>query len=181
MNREASAAAVNIRYLEQGIELIRRLDDDLYADCPVNPFPGGVGAQFRHCIDFYDCFLAALAQDRIDYSERSRDARLESDRRFAEQKLRELIDALSALDVAAAERELLVRSEESADGNAPLGWSRSTVQRELEFLVSHTIHHYALIVILLHVNGFEVPEDLKGFGVAPSTLRHWRNSGPVAR
>ena len=50
-------------------------------------------------------------------------------------------------------------------------WSGSTVRRELQFLLSHSIHHYALIATICHANGFPVPE---GFGVAPSTLRYRR-------
>jgi hypothetical protein len=50
-------------------------------------------------------------------------------------------------------------------------WCRSTVARELQFLLSHTIHHYALIALVLRLQGFTTGEE---FGVNPSTLRHWR-------
>ena len=183
------AAAENIRYLEQAAKLIRSLDAELYADCPISPFPGGAGAQLRHCIDFYDCFLAGLAAGRVDYTQRRRDARLETDPHRARKKIEDLIRALSGLSRELAEGELLVRTEAST-GSAPdeaaagapsastVEWTRSTVRRELEFLVSHTIHHYALIVMLLDKHGFEIPQQLEGFGVAPSTLRHWSESGP---
>jgi len=172
------AAARSIRYLEQGVELIRCLDEGLYADCPNSPFPGGVGAQLRHCIDFYDCLLTGLAAGQVDYTQRRRDPRLETDRDLAERKIDALILALSKLAREEAERELLVRTEVSTSSAGE--WTRSTVRRELEFLVSHTIHHYALIVVLLDAHGFEIPQELEGFGVAPSTLRHWSASGPPA-
>jgi hypothetical protein len=41
--------------------------------------------------------------------------------------------------------------------------------RELEFLLSHTVHHYAIVAILCRLQGIAVDD---GFGVAPSTLRH---------
>ena len=47
----------------------------------------------------------------------------------------------------------------------------STVRRELIFLVSHTVHHYALIAVMLRHQAVGLPAD---FGVAPSTLRHQR-------
>ena len=172
-------AGANVRYLEQGIELILRLSDDEFADAPGSPFPGGVGAQLRHCIDFYACFLSALAGGRIDYPRRQRDPRLETDRRHAESRLRELAETLKTFEAETGDRELLVRSEEST-GDATEYWTRSTVRRELDFLVSHTIHHYALIVVLLRFHGFEFPAELDGFGVAPSTLRHWRETGTQA-
>jgi hypothetical protein len=54
----------------------------------------------------------------------------------------------------------------------------STVARELQFLLSHTVHHYALIALILRLQGFEPGEE---FGVAPSTLAHWRREVVCAR
>jgi uncharacterized damage-inducible protein DinB len=181
MTDGAGPAAENIHQLEQGIELIRRLDDALFVACPESPFPGGVGAQVRHCVDFYDCLLASLDGGRVDYMKRVRDPRTETDRAHAMDRLRELIDALEQLGRGQAERELQVRSEASPDADGESAWARSSVRRELEFLLSHTIHHYALVVVLLRLHGFTMPAGLKGFGVAPSTERHWRDAGLPSR
>jgi len=181
MTDTAGPLAENIRQLEQGIELIRRLDDAVYAACPESPFPGGVGAQIRHCVDFYDCFLGLVGGGRIDYTQRGRDPHTETDRARAVERLRELIGALESLSGVHAERELQIRSEGSADEDDESGWAPSSVQRELDFLLSHTIHHYAVIVVLLRLHGFTMPDGLKGFGVAPSTERHWREAGPPSR
>ena len=51
--------------------------------------------------------------------------------------------------------------------------------RELQFLVSHTIHHYALIGVLLAAEGFDVSLEFPEFGVAPSTLTHWKETGSL--
>jgi hypothetical protein len=172
------AAGKSIHYLEQGVELIRCLDPRLYADCPDSPFPGGVGAQLRHCIDFYDCLLTGFACGRVDYTGRRRDPRVETDPDLAQQRIEKLILELSKLSAEDAERELLVRTEVSTSSTGD--WTRSTLRRELDFLVSHTIHHFALIVALLAMHGFKIPRQLEGFGVAPSTLRHWSESGQPA-
>ncbi|MEP0552783.1 MAG: hypothetical protein ABJE29_00430, partial [Balneola sp.] len=58
-------------------------------------------------------------------------------------------------------------NEGIGEGESP--WSVSSIRRELQFLVSHTVHHYALIGLILKTMDVEVPED---FGVAPSTLKH---------
>jgi hypothetical protein len=79
---------------------------------------------------------------------------------------------LAGLTPEQVEAELLVSSEGEADTGAGAEWNRSTARRELRFLLSHTIHHYALIALSLGTRGFEIPEALSGFGVAPSTLRH---------
>ena len=48
-------------------------------------------------------------------------------------------------------------------------WSTSSVRRELLFLLSHTVHHNALVKELLRARGHALADD---FGVAPSTLEH---------
>jgi len=55
-------------------------------------------------------------------------------------------------------------------------WRRPTTLRELQFLFSHTIHHYALIANLLVMQGVEIGRDHSGFGVAPSTLEYWKET-----
>ncbi len=47
--------------------------------------------------------------------------------------------------------------------------TRSSLGRELQFLVSHTVHHYALIAIASRMQGIWPKES---FGVAPSTLKY---------
>ncbi len=56
-------------------------------------------------------------------------------------------------------------------------WSHSTVRRELQFLLSHTVHHFALIAVLLERFEIAVPDD---FGIAPSTLKYWQAQAPCA-
>ena len=41
--------------------------------------------------------------------------------------------------------------------------------RELAFVLSHTVHHNALIRVMVKLLGADVPAD---FGYAPSTLAH---------
>ena len=45
---------------------------------------------------------------------------------------------------------------------------QTSLGRELAFVVQHTIHHAALIAVLLDILGVRVPAD---FGYAPSTPR----------
>jgi hypothetical protein len=109
----------------QGIRGMENLDDRLW-HYRAHPEKCGVGAHFRHNLDFADSFWCGLETGKIDYH----------------------------------------RSETAVDL-----WCPSSGLRELEFLQSHAIHHYALIAQRLSAVGFAVPEDS---GVAPSTLEHWR-------
>jgi len=178
MSAEQIPAADNIGFLEQGIRLIERLDDASFTRAPGGPFRGGVGPQFRHCLDLYDCFLRGLDDGRVDYAARERDNRVESDRERAGESARRIIELLSRLDASRLQSGLAVRSE-IEPGGRPVEWNASSVGRELQFLLSHTIHHYALIGAMLTQQGIELAGDLADFGVAPSTLRHWRESEPL--
>jgi hypothetical protein len=75
------------------------------------------------------------------------------------------------LRLADATTSLLVRAEDIGDPASASAWSPSSVGRELQALLGHTVHHYAIIALLLRVEGIEPGEE---FGVAPSTLAHWR-------
>jgi uncharacterized damage-inducible protein DinB len=180
MNREERPAAENVLYLEQGVALLERLDDTRFTASPDGLFRGGVGAQFRHCLDFYACFLDGLEAGRVDYSKRKRDLEVETSRGCAIDTVRTLTRRLLELEARDAERPVAVRSEDPSTSRGTLDWCGSTVGRELQFLVSHTIHHYALIAAVLRLTGEDVRRDFPEFGVAPSTLEHWKEAGLLA-
>jgi hypothetical protein len=71
---------------------------------------------------------------------------------------------------------LKVRTED--DGVDLAVWCNSSVLRELEFLQSHAVHHYSLIAALLRLHGIEPDAE---FGVAPSTLKYWKEEAACAR
>jgi uncharacterized damage-inducible protein DinB len=54
------------------------------------------------------------------------------------------------------------------DPHEPPAIVRTTLARELAFVVQHTVHHCALIAVLLEWQGYRVPY---GFGLAASTQR----------
>lgn len=171
MRYERALINENVRVLEQGAELIERLHDRLYTHVS-HPFTThGVGGHFRHCIDFYHSFLTAIGTGRINYDHRTRDGRVESNRLFATSELKAMIEGLQQLPLTDDPGEVKVRLE-----GAP--WSRSSVRRELQFLLSHTIHHYALIALALRLQDFEPGEE---FGVAPSTLEYRRKTAACVR
>lgn len=164
--------------LEQGLALLERIDDELYAGARGLPRKGGVGGHVRHCLDFYQSFLAGLPSGRIDYDRRERDGLVERDRAFAATKLRIVVSELRALSNVDGDAPVLVSLEaESGESSGPPRWCGSTIARELQFLLSHTVHHYALVALTLRLRGFEPGEE---FGVAPSTLKHRRREKEAA-
>ena len=154
-------AGANISVLRQGVALLGKLDDAT--------FRTSIGPQLRHCLDFYGSFLRGLAARRIDYDTRERDPLVESSRRIARRRYAEVIAALEEITSADSCSALMVRSEADTLPSGEPEWSPSSVRRELQFLLSHTVHHHALVKELLRARGRAVGDD---FGVAPSTLEH---------
>ena len=153
----------NVYFLLQGLELFHRLDPEVYS-VSVDA-RASVGAHLRHVIDYYHCFFRGVGDGRINYDERRREAALESDPRLGAAALQEIIERFGDLeDDSERPIEVKVDTDDAEDAR-----SRSTLGRELQFLVSHTVHHYALIALLLRRQGVEPGES---FGVAPSTLEY---------
>jgi len=139
--------------------------------------PGGqsVGRQFRHIFDFYNCFLAGLDTGSIDYTIRGRDENLERDRESAKAEVSRIIDSLMSLEASITDRTLRVRLEGTFESPCD-GECTTSVMRELQFLLSHTIHHFTIIRSLLSQQGIELESRFELFGVAPSSVRHYRQA-----
>lgn len=163
----------NLDLLRQGIDLLDRIDDALYrGDGATGETSYSVGPHLRHCVDAYGCLLVGLAARRVDYDERQRRGDVESLRSVAREALVAVSGALEALRDQDPHLELSVKVDAPAEATG--AWSRSTLRRELQFLAGHTVHHFALIALILRRSGFEPGRD---FGVAASTLRHWSAEG----
>lgn len=168
----------NVALLRQGVAVLEALPDGLYAAEEARVSSSGIGGHVRHCIDYYACLLRGLDGGRVDYDRRERDERLERDRDYALARMRALIEELRALPATDAEPPLQVKMDCGLEDEERAPWSRSSLPRELHALISHTVHHYALVAVMLRLQGQEPPAE---FGVAPSTLRHWEERQACAR
>lgn len=164
----AALCAANLQVLQQGLELLAQLDDEQYTLTAGSLFAYGVGSHLRHCLDSYACFLRGIPKGRIDYDQRERDELIAQDRQYATTRLEWTMGSLQESLLRQPLEEVLVRQ----DGPH---WATSSVARELQFLLSHTVHHYALIALILRLQGFNPAAE---FGVAPSTLQHWQATAP---
>jgi hypothetical protein len=150
----------NADLLEQAADLLAGVDDETFTR-PAPIFDGQrIGAHMRHVIDFYDGLVTGIPGRQVDYDARERDPLLESDRRFAIERLRELALLLRHDLIFREDFSLQVSSEGASFSSSSLG-------RELQAVASHTVHHFALIAVLLRYFGFTVPSD---FGVSKATL-----------
>ena len=164
--------------LEQGIGLLQKLDSSLYVRTQGLHSRSGVGSHIRHCLDFIQSFLNGVEVGYADYNRRERDESVERYPSVAVRRIEEAIAALEALTIHDGGTPLLVSLEGNTDDSATPAWCKSTMMRELQFLQSHLTHHYALIALMLRLQGFEPDVE---FGVTPSTLRYWGNQEACVR
>jgi uncharacterized damage-inducible protein DinB len=156
-----------VALLRQLRELLERLSDEQYVQKPVGVVASSIAGHVRHSLDHFDALFTALATGRLDYDNRERGTDVERSRPAA----------LAA--IAPHERKLLACVWPAA--NQPLRMSAlldpqaepvevlTSVERELAFILSHTIHHNSLIAVMVRTLGVDVPPT---FGYAPSTLAH---------
>ena len=152
----------NAELLEQAADVLAAMDDATYVR-PAALFDGQrIGAHVRHVIEFYERLFRGLPAGFVDYDARRRDTEIESDRIAAIWRLREL--ACSLRDDPSLQADLPLRVSGEGSINAA-----SSLARELQAVMSHTVHHFALIAVLLRYYGLPVPAD---FGVSKATLEY---------
>lgn len=151
--------------LAQGAEMIDRLGPDGYEAKASSCFNSSAGGHFRHAIEHFQAVLWALQSGKIDYAGRDRDELIETQATRARDVIDELGEGLEKiLNENIQDRPLKIASE-TVEGLM----LDTTLARELEFLISHTVHHFALIAVIAGVHGVQPPVS---FGMAPSTLKH---------
>lgn len=150
--------------LQQMRSMIERMDDDDYAAPAPGRSSGGVGGHVRHCLDHVGALISATRSGIVEYDRRDRGTSVETCRAAAVHRAGELLAQLAVLDSSMLDEPLLVETQIDPSGAMIL--TRSTVCREVAFVISHTIHHNAIVAQLLA--GRAVTLDAR-FGVAPAT------------
>jgi uncharacterized damage-inducible protein DinB len=157
----------NAGLLEQALRVLLSIDPPSYTGTQIPWASSSIGAQVRHVVEFYECLLDGLEDLHVDYNARRRDCIIETSRDAAIRRIEEIGHRLRNDVRLRTNLTLWVQIEDAGPGD---GFLMSSVARELQALTSHTIHHYALIAMMLRAAGHEAPAE---FGVAPSTLRYW--------
>jgi len=158
--------SANIFLLDQAERLLTDLEDQVYAEPDGNVFSSSLGQHLRHCLDHYASFLNGLPFSKIDYDHRERNPDLECLTACAITEVERLRQGL----VEAAGSDVHTQVAVKMDcGGGDQAWHQSTLGRELQFLVSHSVHHFAMINGMCRERGLSTEE---GFGIAPSTLQH---------
>ena len=157
----------NVAALAEGALLLSHLNSEQYQAGFKPAFQSTIGAHFRHLLEHYLCFFSQLDSGQLCYDKRQRDPCLEQDIDYALACIEGLIAQFGNL------KETDVSPSISLDDEHLNESLESNVYRELLFLQSHTVHHYAIIAAISRALGFE-PEQ--GFGVAIQTRNFIRRS-----
>jgi hypothetical protein len=162
MRRQTLQPLVDL--LHQMRTMIARLDDIDYAMPAPGRSTGGIGGHVRHCLDHVFALLAATRTGLCAYDRRQRGTNIETSRTAAIDATTEAMIGVLQLDIETLESEVFVETQLEPTGAMVV--TRSSVCREVAFLVSHTIHHNAIVAHMLQARGIEVAPH---FGLAPAT------------
>lgn len=158
----------NETHLDSGLSVLEIISDDHYCfdGGSESPWMSGVGKHFRHIIEFYITFLKQYP--RVNYDLRQRNHVLETDRKVAADTVKVVKKGLALFEGKKWDEEIsLYERDIPFEKNNNL--VKSSLSRELRYLVEHTVHHYAIIAMFLKHFGYQIPY---GFGVAQSTIEY---------
>ena len=115
--------------------------------------------------------------DCIDYDYRRRGHCVESQRSVALDELRDILKVMHSLranhskDLIKADQPLEIKTEVTLNSTHSI-FLTSTVLRELIFVSSHAVHHYAVITIIAKLQGIRLVDHM---GMAPATVSYLRD------
>jgi hypothetical protein len=161
-------------YCIQNLLQIRELVNNMKEEDFVNKLEilsgSSIGQHLRHILELYQCLLDGTATNEVNYDNRKRNLKLESDPAFALRTIEEISEKIFNLD---SDRCLSLVGSFSASTEKKLT-IQTSIYRELAYNLEHSIHHQALIKIGLSALQLShlVDED---FGVAPATIK-FKNS-----
>lgn len=159
----------NLSLLTQTTAMI----DALHAGAtPAFQYAQAVGPHVRHILEHYQALIAHVESPKssaVDYDARDRDMQVQSQPDSTKARVRWVRERLEALSMRAdlvLGTPLSTRLKTGDEGDVELTVP-STLGRELLFLSSHTVHHFALLGHYCKAAGVEMGAD---FGKAPATV-----------
>ena len=133
-----------------------QLADNVYTEA-------NVGQHMRHVFDHMLAIKLAIAEGLVDYDKRDRGNEVETDRLMASQQLSLLRLWIQTEDFD--NHKVAVASEIDCENTQRMRFD-SNLNREILYVINHTIHHAAHIKLVLAQFGINLPAHI---GIAPGT------------
>jgi len=157
----------NLHQLDLLSLIVQQVQPEHY--CQIKDWPGqpSVGKHVRHVLDHYQQLQLAADSKQLDYRLRMRDQGAQSDPLKAQHWIERLQSWLHTIQADELDKQL---NYQFAEGN-----TYTSLQRELDFVASHAVHHLALIHALMEPLGYDWPMEA---GVHSSTQEYQQQCAP---
>lgn len=150
--------------LNELVDVITQMSNEEYAKYSVNLSGSTIGQHTRHIIELFQCLNDGYNGGTVNYENRKRDMRIETDRNIAILCIEDILGNIYKED-----KQLTLEAE---FGSKTMISVSSCYNRELIYNLEHTIHHMALMRVGINeLTSIIVSEK---FGVAPSTIEYRR-------
>lgn len=140
-----------------------------------NPYSTlNIGNHIRHICDHYFALKSGIEKGIVDYNNRSRGSKIETDCIVGLAKLKLITKWIDVIQNTFSQKEQTKRIKVISEIDCLLTQSMkfdSNIAREFLYLINHTIHHAAHIGLILKHHGIEVPLNT---GMAPCTMSYLR-------
>ncbi|KXF82394.1 DinB family protein [Enterovibrio coralii] len=154
----------------QAKELLVQLTDEQYNYVAAPYLQSSIGQHMRHILDVFHAVEVWPSSSFIDYDKRRRHHPVEKQKDIALEEWNAIEQWLVGVPESALSSPLTVSSEVSLHQQMSPE-SASTLARELSFVASHAVHHFALLRVSLCAQ--DIPSD-RAFGLAPATASYYR-------
>lgn len=127
-----------------------------------------IGAHIRHVHDHFRSLFIGLESGIVDYNLRNRES---SEELYLQTCLTEhdkVFAKLNAVDNLVGKIEIISEINCHTTENLQM---TSSIERELLYLINHTIHHAAIIKHIMDLGGVTCPHEI---GLAPGTATYYR-------
>ena len=143
---------------------IKQLSKEQYTQPSNILFNATIGQHVRHIIELFLELEKGYYNGTVNYENRKRDYRIETDKEFATELLQKIYSYIDRPD-----KYLLLEAGYDEDSNDAL-IIQTNYYREVVYNLEHTVHHMALIRVGINeVSNIKLPD---GFGVASSTIKY---------
>jgi hypothetical protein len=143
---------------------LEQLKPDQYSYRCSNLTGNTIGQHVRHIIEMFQCLEIGYESGEVDYDSRKRDVLIETDKMYASELLKNIIQHISRKN-----KPLLLLTYYDDQQTEPEKINTNYF-REIAYNLEHTIHHMALIRVGLQEIG-DIPID-ESYGVATSTIKY---------
>ncbi|MBC7495160.1 MAG: DinB family protein [Flavobacterium sp.] len=147
--------------LNELCNLLEQLTNDDYSEPCLALSSSSIGEHTRHSIEMFQCLEFQYESGVVNYDNRKRDKKIETDTNFAIDALKTVIENLNKPNKKIVLQQIIDGEELNIESN---------YDRELLYNLEHCIHHQALIkVAVLQNKNINIDAD---FGVARSTIEY---------